>query len=591
MVKIAELIRDGESEESRKCELIVSGETPVGDVLEQIAEKECEFVGVSSEDGGEPKVISRDAVVRSVLEELDNVQDEVFEVYHQIDEGLIREYGLFAEGSSWVEREKNRLEVAIENINEGVIIFDREGKVGRVNNSAKKLLGIQMDADSEEIFTEVEAIGLRELMSSKGNYRGSGDRSIKVTVGADKILQMRWTEIIDNGKNHLGRIVLLRDATDEIEVEKAKSDFIMSISHELRTPLTSIQNSVSNILAGVTGKIGLKTREYLDIMKDDCHRFADIINDLLDMAKLEAGNMPVNRKVMNMSVVIDEVISVFKKEAESKGIEILSSIEGHIPPIYADPQRISQVVWNLLSNAIKFTDSDGGRIKVHCVECEDNVVTSVEDTGIGIAANQQEHIFSKFHQVGRQAGAGYKGTGLGLAICEGIIGMHGGSIWVESRENKGSKFSFSLPKSEPVSVLSNHLGILADRCRREDDKFAMLVVRVDFPEGQQTQLRGIVRALTSNILSECDHLMVNNDDMVIQTGDFEVIFIVREIQRGHIEAITQKIHKIVDNRLRKNCGEAPIVPMFGMAFYPGDSDRAGELEKTARGNMKKMFES
>ena len=174
MVKIAELIRDGESEESRECELIVSGDTPVGDVLEQIAEKECEFVGVSSEDGGEPKVISRDDVVRSVLEELDNVQDEVFEVYRQIDEGVIREYGLFAEGTSWVEREKNRLEVAIENISEGVIIFDREGKVGRVNNSAKKLLGMQMDADPEEIFTEVEAIGLKELMSSKDNYHGSG---------------------------------------------------------------------------------------------------------------------------------------------------------------------------------------------------------------------------------------------------------------------------------------------------------------------------------------------------------------------------------------------------------------------------------
>jgi signal transduction histidine kinase len=589
LVKIAELIRDGWSEDSRECELIVSSDTPVGDVLEQIAEKECEFVGVSSEDGTEPKVISRDDVVRSVLEELDNVQDEVFDVYRQIDEGVIREYGLFAEGISWVEREKNRLELAIENISEGVIIFDREGKVGRVNNSAKKLLGLRIDADSEDIFTEVETIGLKELMSSKDNYCGSGDRSIKVKVGTDKILQMRWTEIIDSRENHFGRIVLLRDATNEIEVEKAKRDFIMSISHELRTPLTSIQNSVSNILAGVTGKIGLKTRDYLDTMKKDCHRFADLINDLLDMAKLEAGNMPVNRKVVNMSVIIDEVISVFKKEAESKGIEVVSSIEGHIPPIYADPQRIGQVLWNLLGNAIKFTNSDGGRVKIHCVECEDNVVTSVEDNGIGIAANQQTHIFSKFHQVGREAGAGYKGTGLGLAICEGIIGMHGGSIWVESRENEGSKFFFSLPKSEPVSVLSNHLGILAERCRRESDKFAMLVARFDFPEDQQTQLRGIVRALTSNILTECDHLMVNNDDMVIQTGDFEVIFIVRERQRGHIEAITQKIHKIVDNRLRKNCGEAPIVPMFGMAFYPGDLERVDELERLARGNMEKMF--
>lgn len=589
MVKIAELICDAGSKDSRECELIVSGDTPVGDVLEQIAEKEYEFVGISSEDGGEPKVISRDDVVRSVLQEVDNVQDGVFEVYRHLDEASLREHGLFVEGFSWVEREKTTLELAIENINEGVITFDREGKVERVNKSAKKLLGLQIDADKEEIFTEVEAIGLKELMSSKDNYRGSGDRSIKVKVGTDKILQMRWTEIIDSKENHLGKIVLLRDATNEIEVEKAKRDFIMSISHELRTPLTSIQNSVSNILAGVTGKVGLKTREYLDTMKKDCHRFADLINDLLDMAKLEAGNMPVNRKVMNMSVIIDEAISSFKEEAKIEGVKILSSAEGHIPPIYADPQRIYQVLCNLLSNAIRFADDDEGKVEIHCVECEDNVVTSVEDNGIGIPTNQQEYIFTKFHQINREAGAGYKGTGLGLAICEGIISMHGGSIWVESRENAGSKFFFSLPKSDSGSVLSKHLGILAERCRRQNDKFAMLVARFDFPEDQQIQLRGVVRALTSNILAECDPLMANNDDLVIQTGDFEIIFIVRETQRGHIEAIKQKIHEIVQNRLRKNCGEASIMPMLGIAFYPGDSDRVGELEKTAKGKMKQIL--
>lgn len=589
MAKIAELIPDGGSENSRQCELLVSGDTPVGDVLEQIADSECEFVGVSSEDGGDPKVISRDEVVRSVLEELDNVQDEVFEVYRQLDERVIEEYGLVAEDSSPAESGQNRLELVIENINEGVIIFDLERKVERVNNSAKKLLGLQIDANPEEIFTEVEAIGLNELMNSKDNNRSGGDKGIKVKVGMDKILQMRWTEIIDSGDNHLGRIVLLRDATDEIEVEKAKRDFIMSISHELRTPLTSIQNSVSNILAGVTGKIGLKTREYLDVMKDDCHRFADLINDLLDMAKLEAGNMPVNRKVMNMSVIVDEVVSAFKEGAQNKGIEVVSSTEGHIPPIYADPQRIHQVLWKLLSNAIKFTNGEGGKVTIHCVQCEENVVTSVEDNGIGIADNQQEYIFSKFHQIGREAGAGYRGTGLGLAISEGIIGTHGGSIWVESLENSGSKFSFSLPKSESGSVLSKHLEVLTDRSRRENDKFAMLVVRFDFPEDQETQLRGIVRALTSNILAECSQLMTNNDDMVIQMGDYEIIFIVREIQRGHIEAITQNIRKIVKNRLRKNCGEASIMPMLGMAFYPDDSDRAGELEKTAKEKMENMF--
>ena len=187
-------------------------------------------------------------------------------------------------------------------------------------------------------------------------------------------------------------------------------------------------------------------------MKSDCHRFADLINDLLDIAKLEAGSMPVNRRVMNMISVVTGAVKEFAKEARAKDIELVCEIDGHISPVCADSQRIRQVLWNLVSNAIHFT-GEGGKVTLRSYDSGNNVVTVVEDTGIGISESLQKQVFNKFYHIRRQAGPGSKGSGLGLAICSGIVAVHGGSIWVESQEGKGSKFFFSLPKTDPFVVL------------------------------------------------------------------------------------------------------------------------------------------
>jgi hypothetical protein len=213
----------------------------------------------------------------------------------------------------------------------------------------------------------------------------------------------------------------------------------------------------------------------------------------------------------------------------------------------------------------------------------------VEDTGVGISRELQKQVFSKFYQISRQAGPGSKGSGLGLAICNGIIAVHGGSIWVESQKGKGSKFYFSLPKSDPFIVLYKHLAALADRTDKGGEGFALVIVNFDVPHEKRDQLRGLVGSIVNQMLTESDHFLTSSDDLAIQTEDFEVVFIVRGGQKQYMETVQEKIKKIVSSQLRKNSAEAPILPMLSAGVYPSDSCEVRNLEKVARHNMRTMF--
>ena len=603
VIRVSELIGfDGSRGQIRDADagefdgLVVSGEMSVRDVLREMQQVGCDCVGVdiSQDDDDIPQgdgtvVLSKEDVLHGLLRELDFAEDRLTDLQYQAEGTLSDQLDMVHEGMrSLVEYEKNKLEVAIENMNEGLIILDRSGQAEKANPSAKGLLGLAK-TDSLQTLTEaMDRIGFRELLVTEDNDRtnASGEFNLGSTEG--RILQMRWTQMGDEWGHFLGYVVIVRDMTEEMAAERAKTEFIAAISHELRTPLTSIQNSVSNILVGVTGKITRKTRQYLHAMKSDCHRFADLINDLLDMAKLEAGSMPINRRVTNMATIISETIDESVHEAHAREIALICEIDGHISPVYADSQRICQVLRNLIDNAIKHAES-AGQITVRSYDSGDDVVTVVEDTGVGISADLHDHIFSKFYQIERQAGAGSKGSGLGLAICNGIIAVHGGSIWVESEENQGSRFYFSLPKTDPFIVLYKHLTALAKRVGKKTDDFALMIVGFDVPLDRREELKGAAGSIINELLTESDHFLLSKDDLAIQTEDFEAIFVVNNAQKERIDAVKQKIRKIVGNRLRKNCGDLPILPMLSTGIYTGDSLDVSELEKAARRQAEKMF--
>ena len=585
VVKIADLINGDMSRMPEGSDLIVNSDSPVGDVLRKMQEHGCDSIAVEAPGFGEPVVLTREDVLHGLLVELDATQAKLVNLQKQIEGGIADQLDMVQEGvRSLAEWEKDKFEVAVDNMTEGLIILGKTGEIEKANPSAKSLLGLKSEDSLEALATVIDGLGFRELVCKQDddNEKTRGEFKVRSTSG--NILKMRWTEMLDTWNHFLGNVVTIRDVTEDEAAEKAKTEFIASISHELRTPLTSIQNSVSNILAGVTGKVTRKTREYLHAMKSDCHRFADLINDLLDMAKLEAGSMPVSRKVMNIVSVVSETIHEFSAVTAQQGVALTCEVDSHISPVYADPQRIQQVLFNLISNAIRFTER-GGKVAVRTYDWGEKVVVAVQDSGIGIEPELQKQIFSKFYQIRRQAGAGSKGSGLGLAICNGIIAVHGGAIWVESEKGKGSKFFFSLPKSDPFVVLYKHLHAMSEAASRTSGNFALLIVGFDIPHEQHEKLKPVYGSIIKELLTESDHFLTGKRDLVIQTEDSEIAFVVDEAGQEQIENVKRRIEKIVINALRKNCNRLPIVPMLGIAVYPTDATEVRDMEKSARRQM------
>lgn len=588
MIKIADLIRDAQLQTQSDCNLIVDGDLSVREAFDWMAKEGCDCIGIDTEDCENPVILSRQDLLDRLLAELDTAQENLTQTTCRLEESMTEHLELIGTGAeSGAHRPTDTLELAFANMTEGVIILDGAGAVQKANPPAKMLLGLNEPDDCQAVTEAMDGLGLRDLISSRAPDSSGNCGQFRIRAAGQKVLQMTWTQMVDAAGSSCGYVLMLGDITDRMAADRAKTEFIAAISHELRTPLTSLQSAVSNILAGVTGKVSSKTRRYMHTMKNDCHRFGDLINDLLDMAKLDAGSMPVNRCVMNLVTMISDVLKNFADQAKRSDIELLCEIDRHVCPVYADPKRISQVLSNLVGNAVKFT-APGGRVSIRSYDAGDDVVTVVEDTGVGISPDLQKQIFSKFYQISRQAGPGYNGSGLGLAICDGIVAVHGGAIWVESTEGKGSKFFFSLPKTNPFIVLRKHLGALAKRGRRKADEFGLFIINFDVPNELTEQLKHAVSSLVGEMLTETDCFITGSEDLAIRTEESEIVLVVAEKQKGYIQTVKNQIQKITQNMLRKKYGDAPILPMLGVAVYPTDSHDMVELEKIARHELRQM---
>ncbi len=226
------------------------------------------------------------------------------------------------------------------------------------------------------------------------------------------------------------------------QLDQLKTEFVFTVSHELRTPLTTIREGVALVLDKVLGGITDEQQETLEMVLSDIDRLTRIVNDFLDISKIESGKLELEKDYVDVGQFVSELLKSFAPVAEAKGLSLLKEI-GVNKRLYCDKDRVSQVLVNLISNAIKFTDE--GYIKVIAEELPEGVVFCVEDTGVGIPEDELPNIFDKFHQVGRSNRAGEQGTGLGLAISKGLVELHGGRMWVESTEGQGSRFCFTIP--------------------------------------------------------------------------------------------------------------------------------------------------
>jgi len=256
------------------------------------------------------------------------------------------------------------------------------------------------------------------------------------------------------------------------DVERAnrlKSEFLASMSHELRTPLNAIIGFSDLLAEQIAGALSAKQQRFVSHIQQGARHLLALINDILDLSKVEAGRLELNRENVSVTVVLAEALTSIRPAAAAKNIAIHSSI-GPDVLVFADRIRFKQVLFNLLSNAVKFTP-DGGRIWVEAVERRGRLTTSVSDTGLGIPIEEQEAIFDAFHQAGATTKGIKEGTGLGLAITKRLVEEHGGRIWVESEPGKGARLSFTMPAGRS----------LPDEAAPDDDSSAPMVLARDRP--------------------------------------------------------------------------------------------------------------
>ena len=223
-----------------------------------------------------------------------------------------------------------------------------------------------------------------------------------------------------------------------------KSEFLANMSHELRTPLNAIIGFSEVLIERLFGELNPKQEDYIRDIHGSGKHLLTLINDILDLSKVEAGRMELELSTFQLSSALSNAMILVRERAQRHSILLGQQVDATLGEIVADERKFKQILLNLLSNAVKFT-ADGGRVDVNARREDGNAVIAVHDTGIGIATEDQAAVFEEFRQVGRDYTRKQEGTGLGLALTKKFVELHGGRIWVESEPGKGSTFTFTLP--------------------------------------------------------------------------------------------------------------------------------------------------
>jgi NtrC-family two-component system sensor histidine kinase KinB len=240
----------------------------------------------------------------------------------------------------------------------------------------------------------------------------------------------------------LGVVLLLRDVTRLTELDRLKSEFVMIASHELRTPLTSIGMSIKLLLEKSMEKLDEKEQQLLLAAHEDLQRLKNLVSNLLDLSKIEAGKMAMEFENISVHSLCQNATSALKTQIDARGVNVTLDLHSDLPYVKADANKIIWVLTNLISNAVRYTDS-GGQLRLSAERLDPYIHVSVSDNGPGIPFEAQSKIFDKFVQIKSDKAIG--GGGLGLTICKEIVRAHGGTIWVDSTPGEGSTFTFTLP--------------------------------------------------------------------------------------------------------------------------------------------------
>ncbi len=363
-----------------------------------------------------------------------------------------------------LENKENLFEATIESNGDGIIVVDNDKKVIVMNSKFADMLDLPPDMRTgKDLYTILDHTLSRTDNADELNLKV---RSILNTSDSNRdILHFKNTyyyewyssPFIKNGIIN-GRVFCLHDITEMKEIEgslreanviaetsnRTKSEFLANMSHELRTPLNSVIGFSEVLLEGNSGSLNEKQTRYLKNISKSGKHLLTIINDILDISKIESGNMHIHKENISVKNLLEDMFSSMQPLAAEKEIVMKVSFGPDLDYIQADKGKIKQVLYNLIGNALKFTEH-GGSVTISAKVNGDMAYISVEDTGIGISRKDQEKLFKPFTQIDSSISRKYEGTGLGLALSKELVALHGGKIWVESEPGKGSTFTFTIP--------------------------------------------------------------------------------------------------------------------------------------------------
>ena len=358
------------------------------------------------------------------------------------------------------------LNAIVDNLADGLLVTDTRGRITRFNPALKAMFDLkEVDLKGKQLsdyFPPELAVLVEKTASSTGTAIAAEVELVNNRAGQALATSAIQEADRDEVEQCLGAVILIRDVTVEREVDRMKTEFLATVSHELRTPLTSVLGFASIIKEKLEEvifpnlpkensklqKAWKKVGTNINIIVSEAERLTTLINEVLDIAKMEAGRVEWHVELTDPIEILERAIAATSSLLENSHLRLIEQFPPEFPQILADRDRLMQVVINLISNAVKFTERGTVTCRATIANSEggsDALVVSIIDTGIGIALEDQSKVFERFKQVGDILTDKPKGTGLGLPICKQIVEYHGGQIWVESELGKGSTFCFSIP--------------------------------------------------------------------------------------------------------------------------------------------------
>ena len=351
------------------------------------------------------------------------------------------------EAQESTESERQRLDSVLRHMSDGVIATDRRGRIVIMNTAALDILNLKSEKvigiPLLEILPLEERVTFRELLETQQ------ERLIYLEEdGEDSMIQCEFSVIQRESGFISGLVCVLTDVTEQQKIERERRNFVSNVSHELRTPLTSIKSYTEALVDGAWENKEIAPG-FLNVIETETDRMMRMITDLLNLSRMDQNRFGLEKEFINMNELVVHIVNRFEMVLQSepyrdKNYRILTDITQRDLWVELDQDKITQVLDNIINNAIKYSP-DGGRIIVRLMETHTDIIVSVSDEGLGISRKDIPHLFDRFYRVDKARSRAMGGSGLGLAIAQEVIQLHGGKIWVNSIENKGSTFFVSLP--------------------------------------------------------------------------------------------------------------------------------------------------